>query len=49
MTRYTRHTEKEKGLPVTCPGESDALLPANWVAANRAAHLVIKSARLQIA
>jgi hypothetical protein len=30
-------------LPATCPDELDALLPANWAAANRAAHPAIKS------
>jgi hypothetical protein len=36
-------------LPVTRPDELDALLPANWAAANRAAHPAIKSERSQAA
>jgi transposase len=36
-------------LPGTRPGDLDALLPANWAAANRAAHPAIKSERPQAA
>jgi len=36
-------------LPVTRPDELEALLPANWAAANRAAHPAIKSERSQAA
>jgi hypothetical protein len=36
-------------LPGARPGELDALLPANWAAANRAAHPAIKSKRPQAA
>jgi transposase len=36
-------------LPGARPGELDALLPANWAAANRAAHPAIKSERPQAA
>ena len=36
-------------LPVTRPCDLDALLPANWAAANRAAHPGIKSERPQAA
>jgi hypothetical protein len=36
-------------LPVTRPCDLDALLPANWAAANRAAHPAIKSERPQAA
>jgi hypothetical protein len=36
-------------LPVTRPCDLDALLPANWAAANRAAHPAIKSERRQAA
>lgn len=36
-------------LPVARPCELDALLPANWAAANRAAHPAIKSERPQAA
>jgi hypothetical protein len=36
-------------LPVTRPCDLDALLPANWAAANRAAHPATKSERRQAA
>ena len=36
-------------LPVTRPDEPDALLPANWAAANRAIHPAIKSGDSQAA
>ena len=36
-------------LPETRPNELDALLPANWAAANRAAHPAVKSERPQAA
>ena len=36
-------------LPVTRPCDLDALLPANWAAANRAAHPAIKSGQPQAA
>lgn len=36
-------------LPAARPAELDALLPANWAAANRAAHPAIKSERPQAA